>query len=398
MLKAGTPNPANEQSIAQTGSQQRRSQKDRNHRRERRLWHQPDAAMSPLGCRSCPDWSLCGGLKIRADFFDCMRFCCGYPDGCNRVCRNRSDFADWFREIGTFDLSNVPRAPILARPVLSSMAPILYYNLMRTETRIGGTVALPLYQMFDRRLGVPRFDDKASLCAAFGVSPDATILLTGTDRDTSLERWWNLGESRRIEIIRALKAMGVSLVTAPNYSLFTDRPRQDNLHSIKRIGLTHEEFLREGLAAALHTNGRTEFDFSRWADYVSKRPEITHIAYEFTTGTGWAGRQEQHAIWLSALANSVDRPLHLVVRGGSDVLPILAKAFAGVTFLDTSVFMKTVKRQRAYPKSNVQLGWRSAPTAQGAPVDNLFMENRRVVDAWVRDLVAGQDSEVRIAG
>jgi len=167
---------------------------------------------------------------------------------------------------------------------------------------------------------------------------------------------------------------------------------------MKRIAIVHEEFLREGMPAALHTNGRTDADFARWASYVADRPEITHIAYEFTTGTGRAGRREQHAKWLAALAADVGRPLHLVMRGGSDVLPELARAFAGVTVLDTSIFMKTMKRRRAYPKSNAALGWERAPTARGTPVDDLFIENTRMVESWLRNLTSAPDTNSRMAG
>jgi hypothetical protein len=206
---------------------------------------------------------------------------------------------------------------------------------------------------------------------AFGIRPDTITLLTGTDRDPPLERWWGLGETARRSIIRALKSAGVELSTTPNYSLFIDRPRWDDLHARKRIAITHQEFLSEGLPAALHPNGRTEADFRRWAEYVGVREEITHLAYEFTTGTGWAGRREQHAAWLADLATSVGRPLHLVLRGGLDVLPTLRSAFPSVTLLDTSTFMKTMMRQRAVPAGNSALAWRRSPAEHDAPLDGL---------------------------
>ena len=118
----------------------------------------------------------------------------------------------------------------------------------------------------------------------------------------------------------------------------------------------------------------------------------------FRSGTGRAGRREQHAKWLAALAADVGRPLHLVMRGGSDVLPELARAFAGVTVLDTSIFMKTMKRRRAYPKSNAALGWERAPTARGTPVDDLFIENTRMVESWLRNLTSAPDTNSRMAG
>jgi hypothetical protein len=116
-----------------------------------------------------------------------------------------------------------------------------------------------------------------------------------------LERWWLFG-SDRVEAIRALKKLNISLVTAPNYSLFTDQPRWDDLHSMKRIALVHQEFLNEGMPAALHVNARTERDWERWREFIVARPEITDLAFEFATGAGWAGRLDWHAEQLSHLA------------------------------------------------------------------------------------------------
>ena len=169
------------------------------------------------------------------------------------------------------------------------------------------------------------------------------------------------------------------LVTTPNYSLFVDRPRWDDLHAMKRIAIVHQEFLREGMPAGLHVNGRTETDFYRWAEYISVRPEITHLSYEFTTGTGRSERYKQHAIWLATLAKNVNRPLHLVVRGSNKVLPLLSDAFAHISFLETSSFMKTVMRQRAYLKRNGGLNWQNAPTETGAPLDDLLADNLTTV-------------------
>ena len=371
---------------------------DRNPRRERRLWHQPEQSTHSLGCTVCPDKPTCGGLQLKAAFFDCFRFCCHQPDACDRVCRNHPDYPDRVREVETFDLQNVPRAQAMAAPSLPPVVPVIYHRAGRSRPPVTSTVALPLYSLFDRRSGSPLYASHEALCTAFGVRPGSTILLTGTDRDPPLERWWGLGKDRRSMIIRAMIEARIGLVTTPNYSLFIDRPRWDDLHAMKRIAIIHEEFLREGLPAALHVNGRTDSDFGRWAEYLADRTEITHLAYEFTTGTGWAGRQQQHALWLAELAAAAERPLHLLIRGGMDVLPLLARAFAGVTVLDTSIFMKTMKRQRASPRGNRALNWKGSPTLRGAPIDELFDDNCRVVEAWLGDLITASTEQVRMVG
>jgi hypothetical protein len=362
----------------------------RNRRRERRLWYDGSLPMQSLGCTTCPELPICGGLLIKTPFFDCTDFCCDSPSGCDKVCRKHPDYANRVREIGTFALNTVPPAPMVPAPILPITIPMIFHNSRRQEAARLSAAALPLARMFNRTDGSPRHHSHTALCDAYCIEPGNLIVLSGTDHDAPIERWWSFGERRRRALIQNLLQIGIAFTTTPNYSLFIDTPRWDDLHAMKRIALVHQEFLSEGLAAAIHVNGRTETDFKRWTDYVTCRPEVTHLAYEFTTGTGWAGRQEQHAAWLCELARVTSRPLTLVMRGGMDVLPMLAAAFAQVTVLETSSFMKAMMRKRAIV--NGQLGWTSAPTVSGAPVDDLLAHNVSAIQSWTGQLVTACQS------
>jgi hypothetical protein len=189
--------------------------------------------------------------------------------------------------------------------------------------------------------------------------------------------------------------LGVAMSTTPNFSLFVDVPRQVDLHAMKRIALVHEEFLAEGLPAALHVNGRSDTDFRRWGAYVRARPEVTHLAYEFTTGTGRSDRRDQHAAWLAQVAGEAGRPLHLLVRGGIDLLPRLTPVFNRVTVLETWTFMKTMKRQRALLARNGHMKWQPSPTAMGAPLDTLFTHNRLAVRQWIGGMAAPNVADLK---
>jgi len=352
--------------------------------RERRLWHYEELPMTPLGCGSCPDRRECGGLRPQAAIFDCLDLCCGKPERCDNVCRNNPTFADRVREVGSFCLKTIPAATVIPQaPMLPMIVPLVYHGSRRDEMIAMPAVALSLYAMFNRIDGTPRYASREALCRALGITTESTIILSGTHHDRPLETWWALGESKRRIIIRNLRDNGISLVTSPNYSLFTDAPRWTDMHSIKRIAITHSELVSEGLPAALHVNGRTETDFKRWGSYIDAHPEVTHVAYEFTTGTRWTGRREQHITWISALARSAARPLHLLVRGGLDLLPELSRSFACVTLIETSCFVKTMKRQRASISKASRVVWSSDPTGAGAPLDDLFHHNIRTVHHWV---------------
>jgi hypothetical protein len=373
-------------------------QPSRNPGRESRLWHDGTRYTPSFGCASCLDRAVCGGLKLNSPLFDCLGFCCHKPASCDAVCRNRPDeFVRRVREVNGFALDNVPRAPVLAAPLLPALVPLLYHGSKRTVPFQAPAVCLPMYSVIRRHNGGIRYANAIDLANGFGVTLNVPVMLTGTATDRPLERWWSLG-SRRRDGIRALRDLGVALVTTPNYSLFIDQPRWDDLHSMKRIAIVHEEFLSEGLPAALHLNARTERDWERWGLYIAARPEITHVAFEFATGAGWSGRIAWHLEQLEQLAAAVERPLHLVVRGGAKMLPALTRVFSRVTFLDTTVFMKTQSRQRALLSAEGSLNWLPSPTAVTEPVDALLTENWQVVAAAHARVANRPPSALQAAG
>ncbi len=123
---------------------------------------------------------------------------------------------------------------------------------------------------------------------------ETSIILSGTDTDAALERWWSLGTVKRRSMIRIFADIGILFATTPNYSLFLEQPRWDDMHAMKRIAIIHSEFANEGIPAALHLNARTDRDYERWTEYLINRQEISHLAFEFTTGTGWLRRRQFH--------------------------------------------------------------------------------------------------------
>ena len=335
----------------------------RDTRQQRRLWHDGGRQSLSLGCARCPDQGVCGGLQVECGVFDCLGFCCQNPADCNTVCRKKPDeFARRVREVGGFAFSNVPRRPRRSTRHLHCRNLYQFYFTHVRESRHSRrrrSCACLCTECSVGKMAIPDMETRWISAEGFGISRAMSVILTGTATDPPLERWWSLGPLRR-DAIRALRGLNIALVTTPNYSLFIDQPRWDDLHSMKRIALVHEEFLSEGLPAALHVNARTERDWSRWRDYIVARAEVTHIAFEFATGAGCAGRIEWHANELVRLAADVGRPLHLVIRGGGKVLPALMTAFSDITVLETSAFIKTMHRQRAALTSTGMVSWRQS--------------------------------------
>lgn len=349
------------------------------------LWHDEKRHTPSLGCTRCPEFGVCGGLRVAASLFSCFDLCRCPPGACatDAVCRRSpASFADHFCEIGGFGLDNIPRAAVVAAPDLPDVAPFIYHGRRRAGDFRPAAAAVSLYSAVAWKDGAPRFKSGIDLRSEFGLAPNVPLVLSGTATDPTIERWWSHEAPRRRAAIAELRdAVGEVLVTTPNFSLFRDVPRWDDMHAMKRIAIAWWEFVDGGVPAALHLNGRTERDYERWARFVSDRPEVTHVAFEFGTSAGQPSRREWHAAQLTAFASAIGRPVHLVVRGGLPVLHRLGGAFPHITLLDTSAFMKTTMRRRLVPAGNARLKDEPAPTPYGGFLDNLLDENVRTIGA-----------------
>jgi hypothetical protein len=339
-----------------------------------KLWHNPALPLK-MGCLECPDRLLCGGLHIAASVFDCggLCACARGAKRCSGVCRSHPrDFVARVAEVGGFALDDVPRCVPLPWPDVPEYVPIIYDGTSRHGVLAAGTVAVPLMALFNRRSGTGKCDSPDDILAQFRLAPGTRIIVTGVAADGALEAWWSFADRPRL--IALLRAVGVDMVTAPNYSSFTDVTRYDNLHNLKRIALVTAEFIAGGMPCAFHINGRTDRDYERLCDYVAEREEIAAVAFEFATGAaGIRGRY--HFEQLLGLAAKAGRPLRLILRGGRSYLPQLAAAFASVSVLDAEPYVKTKYRQRARFASSGEIEWFDSPTPSGSPLDDLLAHN-----------------------
>ncbi len=339
------------------------------------LYHDADRYLQALGCETCKDRDYCGGINISGGLFDCTAQCCGKPHACQWVCRNNPNFVRHVQSLRGFSLDNIRVNATKACTPLPAIAPLVFHGYRRTRPLDVPFVAIKLVQLLDRRNGSPRFVTRGALTSHFKLAPDTQLIASGVDHDPIIERWWSIGAHARRDVIAAMKACGIAIVTCPNYSLCLDWPRTGDLAAIKRIAICYEEFTSAGLPAALHVNGRTDTDFARWAELLKAHPSITHVSYEFTTGAAHAVRRPQHIAWLSKLAGSLDRPLDLIIYGDSSVAHALSAAFRTVTWIDTSSFIKAIHRQKATRLGNGQLVWHPHPTEPHAPIDDLIAHN-----------------------
>lgn len=329
---------------------------------------------------------------MRDSIWDCTDLCCGKPEQCTNVCvTNPAQYVDQNREIIGFDLANIPRLAGNYNPLKHDVVPLIYHRTGRVRPVAGKIFALRLHDVVDFNRGEVRFPTRELLCDAFKIDGTAKIILSGVDHDERIEPWWTLHD-RRMRVLHQLRGLGIDLVTAPNFSLLLDKPRTDDLHAMKRIAIVWSEFEQHGIACALHVNSRTLKDFERWNDFIKLRDEIGVIAYEFITGAGKKARRQFHIDGLCKIAQSSGRPLDIVVRGDPDVIAHLKRDFRNVIYIDTTAYMKTIKRQRAARSGNSKLDWTTSRTDLPGEVDEMLKHNLDEQTIFLRDRFYGQNT------
>jgi hypothetical protein len=349
------------------------------------LYHDADKPLS-LGCVNCPEQKICGGLHTSGNHFDCLVFCeCDNPSDCQYVCPNNLElFMARFHEVLGFDFENVPRAPVLSYPSLPLSVPLLYHSSGRLGRLKMDTVAVPLSFLWDRKTGLLRFNTREAVAEAFGFDEGARLIISGVDHDQPIEDYWSYRRATRLP--EQLAALRPDLITTPNYSMPLDTPRWENLHNMKRIAICSSEFTSAGIPTSLHLNARTDRDYERWTEFVAKREEIRSVTMEYATGAAKQERGEWHTDRLVALASAVQRPLQLVVRGGSVHLKELHDAFSEVIFIDTTSFIKTINRQKFVLRQGKKADWQPVVTPKAQPLDALLQHNAEAFARMISDV------------
>lgn len=333
-----------------------------------------------LGCGTCVDRPICGGLHLcntGSLLVSCMSYCtCEDTSQCDIVCpRKPAEYVKRHREVDGWDLTNIPIARTVELPHLPDWIALLQGNLL-TDGRalaLDDCMALPLTYALRGRGHATRARTRQELAQSYGVRPRRGWVLSGVQEDPAVERIWPLPDISRIA--RQLVHAGAIFATAPDFSTIIDSPRHDNLHAMKRIAWVWYHMTQGGLCTALHLNGRTDHDFVRWAEFIRLQPAVKAVAFEFLTGTATKQSANQYCKRLADLAASVGRDLTLVVRGNAEAAQSLRAAFNQVVFIDSTAYMRSTKRRRAYLNGNGNLSYTPVRTTTRREARALLRHN-----------------------
>jgi hypothetical protein len=357
---------------------------------QKTLYYKPYQTQS-LGCLNCVDRDDCGGNQSSPGIFDCQVFCqCDDPSKCTNVCPKNENYIARVQEVRGFSLNNIPRSKIIKYPRLPLIAPVIYHKSSREENLVVEVVAIPLRLLFSQSTGKIKFQSKKEVAEKFRFDESAKLIIIGADGDEYIEPYWSY---RRIaKLPEKLASLQPDLITSPNYSLPLDVVRQDNLYNIKRIGLVWDELVSQGIPTSLHVNGRTNKDWENWTDFIREREEIKCISFEFATGGTIAEQGEYYTKNLIKLAEIVGRDLRLVIRGGQKYVGQLYRVFSGLVFLDSTTFMKTIKRRSLNWQPGDVLTDYKSKTKINEPLDFLLQKNLKTMAEMIEFYATGRTS------
>ena len=131
----------------------------------------------------------------------------------------------------------------------------------------------------------------------------------------------------------------------------------------------------------LHTISKHDWAF--WSDFLRHHQEVEYVAKEFQTGLG----RREHG--LSAIAEAArlqeqtGRNLHFVAIGAAQYANDIAKHFDSWTIVDSTPFMKAVKRRLLATAIGTRVRWASA---RGEDPNVLLNQNVASYGDWLREL------------
>ena len=337
-----------------------------------RLWHLEPA----LGCVGCFMKTECGGWHD--DGLDCFEAnCCGKTKTCQYACVRSDNFLKVYRDTGGFSSFQKweLRQEVADWP---EYIPVIQNKSSRRALIHRPIIAVPTSKLLRwGNNGEKAYYSKQNFYDVFKLDSRTEVLAVSVEKDPALESFWKYRLVR--DYARRLRMLGIQRAICPDFSTAVNVPRLDNLANRRRSLICAEEFSAAGISVVPFLLATHEFDWLFWLSFLKEHSEINTVAKEFQTGASRKTIGEWHAQWLLRLEQELGRGLHLIAVGGRRLIPLLSK-MRGLTILDSTPFMKAMKRRRLMIKNHQ---WSLCRTPRGEPIDELLAHNTCIYEQYV---------------
>lgn len=317
-----------------------------------------------LGCSNCFVFEQCGGEYTRGRL-DCFCAHCE-PVSCSYLCPRSKSFPQVWRDTDGIDIKITDIRQ--SSTFLPHYVPLIQHGFSRNKML---SVPYAAVTTFDatRRMNQDgdMIRDAGRLREILHLDQSVSIIFSSIAPDNELERFWR--DRKQRQLVEGIKSLRPAHIIAPNFSLFRDVPRLDNLANIKRSLICAEEFSKAGLSVIPYIMGITDRDWQRWADFLKEHNSIRMVCKEFQTGAKKKCVAQWHIEHLMELQERIGRSLHIVGIGGRRH-NVLRRQPWNTTIIDSVPFMRTMHRKRLTVD-----GWENNPTPDHVALDDLLQYN-----------------------
>ena len=287
-----------------------------------------------LGCQTCFLADECGGVGD----FDCYAGCCNKPSNCTICCPRSRNWVKVAQDGGGLQMRR--------SYAISQRSESLPLYIPRIDNKSGrnSPIETPYVALNTFDVARPygkRYLSPEDLRFAYGISSSSKVLLLSVEKDPRLELHWKY--SKHLNLAQYLFSLGISHVTAPNFSYSLSEPRPEHLVNRSRSLIEAERLSAAGLSVIPHVNAFTLRDWEAWRDFFREHENLKIISQEFQTGLRNPKRAGWHIERLTDMEQALGRSLHLVAIGGRNHITKFSR-LSGYTIVDTNPFVKTTKR------------------------------------------------------
>jgi Domain of unknown function (DUF4417) len=277
---------------------------------------------------------VCSGCSSSCEFCGCSR--AGAGSGCALCpvrCGSRTDIAAWMGDLGrTVRFESVTLAGRLPGGLPRLIPQVATVGGLR---RFDQDLHWPAYAIGLRRVFSPatgtmfRGLTAGPARQSLGLAPDQQAVLACYGEDPLIEAYWTWRKARRLA--EQVAAQEWDLVLAPNFSVYGNQPRAEQLINMRRSLLAASEFSSAGLAAVPNVYWYRLEDLRRWSEWVAGTgpPAIAINAQTMRSARDWDTWLYPGLCWL---AGSLPAGLPIIMTGLSRPARIsqVAALFSGL--------------------------------------------------------------------
>lgn len=342
-------------------------------------------APAPSKCSECSVLKTCGGWDDQRADQGCFQRC---EECFNNLCDHACPLNPILYDLSCDDVGGLCKQPAVIKAMnqeeMPCYLPQVYHGARRVDVLREPWVAIPLHYVTsltkNGKISLLKVEDGEALRSKLRLASETRIILTSVCPDRYIESFWE--QRKKGRFLEQMANWNLLGMTTPNHSFVLDAPRTNSLWNLTRIFRWIEEISNVGISAIPHLQAQTKADWSKWRSACDNFPAAKHFAMEFQTGLGNSKSKtvarQTYMGHFEDLQQSCGRRIHPIVLAGCGMMKWLSDTCESYTIVDSTPFVKTLNRQRAFRIAGTGLlRWR---TIESDPKEDLSGRLQESID------------------